>query len=79
MMAMIVSFVSGTLGKALLGGGIFLAAWLFVKVKYENQGAARERAKIEHAGVRNATKAAQVRRAVDALPDDRLRDRYFRD
>ena len=79
MMAIIVNFVSGTLGRVLVGGGIFLAAWLWMKTKYENQGAQKERAKIEAAGVRNATKAAEVRRVVDALPDDKLRDKYFRD
>lgn len=44
-----------------------------------SKGAANERAKIERLGDANAEKAERARRAVSRTPDDRLRDRFFRD
>jgi hypothetical protein len=79
MIALIVKFLASTLGKYLLLGLGILAAWGFVKYKYESQGRAKERAEIIEAGKKNADKAKKARRRVDKIPDSRLRDRYYRD
>lgn len=79
MISWLVSFLSGTIGRALLGGAAILAAWLWVKTYYEGKGAAREVARQVEAGRINAGKASRARARVDKIPDSDLRDRYFRD
>lgn len=79
MIGWIVSFLSGTIGRLLLGGGAILAAWLFVKTHYESKGAMKERERSMEAGRENARKAKAARQRVDKIPDASLRDRYFRD
>ena len=75
----ILGFLQSGLGQIVVIGLGALALWGSFKYHYQNKGAARERAKIEHAGKINVGKAAEARRAVDAIPDDGLRDKYYRD
>lgn len=75
-------FFGTILGKFALGGGIIASffAWLLLhdhKIKVEAKNATV--ANIERASDEAAAKATKARRAVDAIPDSRLRDRYFRD
>ena len=79
MIGLIVKFLSGTLGRALLGALAIGGVWLWVKTYYESKGAAREVARIVEAGQENARKASAARRSVDRIPDGSLRDRYYRD
>jgi hypothetical protein len=78
-MISVVAFLSSTIGRVLVIGGGALALWVAFASHYQSKGAAKERAKIERAGEKNAAKAEAARRSVDKLPDDRLRDAYFRD
>lgn len=80
MIGWIVSLLSGTIGRALLGALAIGGAWLAVKVYYEGKGAQRERTAIVEAGQKNARKSREARRRVERIPDGpSLRDRYFRD
>jgi hypothetical protein len=45
----------------------------------EQRGMQTERASVEKRGEANARKADDARRGVERLPDDKLRDRHFRD
>ena len=45
----------------------------------EQRGVQTERASVEKRGEINARKAEDARRSVERLPNDRLRDRWFRD
>jgi Pyruvate/2-oxoacid:ferredoxin oxidoreductase gamma subunit len=56
-----------------------LGAWAAVKFKYESQGVAKERVRVEKKATENAAKADAARRSVERIPDERLRDRYCRD
>jgi hypothetical protein len=78
-MGMIIAFLVSPLGRIAAAIGIGLSMWAFVKFHYEAAGAAKATEKFQQAGERNARKAEAARRSVDAVPDDRLRDRYFRD
>jgi len=75
----IVAFLSSTVGRVLVIGGGVIALWVAFASHYQSKGAAKERAKIERAGEKNAAKAEAARRSVDKLPDGSLRDKYFRD
>lgn len=79
MMALIVKFFAGTIGRALLGALAIGGTWLAIKMYYEGQGASKERTKIVEAGKENAVKSRAARRAVGRIPDGSLRDRYYRD
>jgi len=79
MIGLIIKFLSGTIGRALLGALAVGGAWLAVKVYYEGKGAQRERVAIVEAGQKNARKANAARARVDRIPDSKLHDRYFRD
>ncbi len=74
----ILIFLRSWLGRTAVGVAGLLALWVAFKVHYEETGAAAERSKIEAAGTINEIKANKVRDAVDKLPDDLLRDAYFR-
>ena len=78
-MGMIISFVSGTLGRILIGGGLILATWFSIKLYYESKGAAKEVARIVEAGHVNTRKATKARAKAKVIPDDKLWDHYFRD
>lgn len=64
-----------------LAGGVALVLALVSGFAWQqrNIGAAGAVAEIKKNGDRNAEKADLARRAVERLPADRLRDRYFRD
>jgi hypothetical protein len=49
------------------------------KAQWVQRGVQNERASVEKRGEINARKAEDARRSVERLPDDRLRDRWFRD
>lgn len=78
-MITVIGFLSTTIGRVLVGAGGLLALWIAFAHHYQSKGAANERAKIERTGEKNAAKAEAARNAVDRLPDNRLRDNYFRD
>ena len=61
-----------------IGAGIIVAffAWDNSRV---NKGRQIEKAAVEKRGEINARKAETARRSVDRIPDERLRDRWFRD
>lgn len=73
----------GTLaGRLALGGGLIASffGWLLIHdhgIRVEAKNATV--ANIERASNEAAAKATKARRAVDAIPDSRLRDKYFRD
>ncbi len=59
---------------------VALGAWRAWDVHSQRAiGEGRAVAKMEKAADANATKADAARRSVDGIPDDRLRDKYFRD
>jgi hypothetical protein len=66
----------GRIAAAALMG---LVAWQWNNSVQRDKGAAAVVAKIERAADANAKKADSVRRDVDRLPAERLRDGYFRD
>ena len=78
MIAGIISFLSGTIGRLVVGALVIGGAWLWVKTHYEAKGAAKEVAKIVEAGAKNARTAAKIRAKVKLIPDSELRDHYFR-
>ena len=79
MIAGVISFLSGTIGRLLVGALVIGGAWLYVKTYYEGKGAAKEVAKIVEAGAKNARTAASARARVKKLPENMLRDHYFRE
>ena len=72
------SFLTAPLG---LAGtvGILAIAWFAFAKHYENKGASSVVAQLEKKAETNAKKAETARRSVDRIPDERLRDKYFRD
>lgn len=79
MMGLLSLAFSTVIGRALVAGVGLLTLWVAFAWHYEAKGALKELAKVERAGEKNAAKADAARRSVDKLPDDRLKDRYFRD
>jgi hypothetical protein len=81
--AMILAFLATPLGRYLAGAMaafVVFGAWLTTRdYKQQAIGAQKLAAKMEKASDENAKKAEAARRSVDALPPDRLRDKYFRD
>jgi len=78
----IISWFGTLAGRLALGGGIIatLFGWLMIhdhRIRKEATNATV--ANIERASNAAAEKAEKARRAVDAIPDSRLRDKYFRD
>lgn len=61
-----------------VGGGVLVVFFLYDNSRV-NTGRQQERAAVEKRGEVNAKKAEVARRSVDRIPDDRLRDRHFRD
>ena len=66
----------GRIAGAVLG--VILAVMVFAS-NQRNIGAAKAVAQMERAADANANKAERARQSVDALPADKLRDRYRRD
>jgi hypothetical protein len=78
-MIAIIGFLSTTIGRVLVSVAGALALWVAFAWHYEGKGAAKAVAQFQANGERNAQKASAARRAVDRIPDERLRDSYFRD
>jgi len=68
-----------TLGAATATILVFLGLWQADRLRQREIGAAKERGSIQKAGDANAKKADAVRKRVDSLPPERLRDKYARD
>ena len=78
-LAMFLAFLLTPIGRTLGTFGILFIAWFAFAKHYENKGASRVVAQLEKKAETNAKKAETARRSVDRIPDERLRDRYFRD
>jgi hypothetical protein len=63
-----------------LGLVAMVATWDRGRIKQaERRGIQQERASVLQRGETNARKAESARRSVERIPDNRLRDKYFRD
>ncbi len=67
------------LGRLLGTLAIIAIAWFGFARHYENKGEQKLAAQIEKAQNAKVKKATSARRSVDGIPDQRLRDPYFRD
>lgn len=77
-----IDLLLGSWGKAGVIGAAVLAfvAWRVVDVQTQQAaGAQKLAAKIEKATNEKISKGRTARRTVDSIPDERLRDPYFRD
>lgn len=76
---MIFPFLLTPIGR--IGGiiTILLVAWFGFAKHYENKGASRVVAQMEKRAESNAKKAESVRRSVERVPVERLRDAWTRD
>ena len=82
MITAIADFLGSVLGRVALAGGLFASfvAWRAWDIHEQRGiGEARAQVQMEKTANANARKADKAARAVDALPDDRLRDSFFRD
>ncbi len=79
MIGPLLSFLLTPLGRWAGIALMLAAAWFGFARHYENKGASRVVAQIEKKANDNAKKADAARRSVEHLPDERLRDKYFRD
>ena len=78
-MGSILAFLFTPVGRwAAISGMIFMTWFAFAR-HYEKKGASRVVAQIEKKVEANAQKADDVRRSVQSVPVDRLRDKYTRD
>lgn len=78
----IISFFGTFLGRASMVAALVasVVAWRAYDIHQQRSiGEERAQVKMEKAANANAKKADKVRRSVDAIPADRLRDRYWRD
>ena len=82
MITAIADFFGSIFGRVALAGGLFASfvAWRAWDIHEQRSiGEARAQVQMEKTANANARKADKAARAVDAIPDDRLRDRFFRD
>ena len=82
MITAIADFLGTVFGRVALAGGLFASfvAWRAWDIHEQRGiGEARAQVQMEKTANANARKADKAARAVDAIPDDRLRDRFFRD
>lgn len=75
----ILAFLFTPIGRWSAICAMIFAAWFGFARHYENKGAASVTAKIEQKVTQNAKKADDVRRSVQSLPSERLRDQWSRD
>jgi hypothetical protein len=78
----IISFFGTFLGRASMVAALVASVltWRAYDIHQQRSiGEERAQVKMEKAANANAKKADKVRRSVDAIPADRLRDRYWRD
>ena len=73
------AFLITPFGRWAAIAAMVLAVWFGFARHYEKQGASRVVAQIEKKVEANAQKAEDVRRSVQSVPVDRLRDKYTRD
>lgn len=78
-MITVITFLASRLGQGVVIVSALVLAYLANNAHQRSVGAERVVAKMERAADAKATKAETARRSVDKLPDDRLRDRHFRD
>lgn len=81
-MISIISFFGTFLGRTSMVAAIVasLLAWRAWDIhKQRSIGEERAQVKMEKNANANAKKADKARASVQSIPDDRLRDRYFRD
>lgn len=67
------------IGRSVLTGVLVLAAFFGWLHNHDKKVVSRVAAQIEKKANANAEKADAARKSVDAIPADRLRDKYFRD
>ena len=79
MIASIIAFLIDPFGRWAAISAMVFAVWFCFARHYENKGASRVVAQIEKKVEANAQKADDVRRSVQSVPVDRLRDKYTRD
>lgn len=79
MIAGLLSFIFTPIGRWAAISAMVLAAWFGFARHYEKKGAASVTAKIEQKVTQNVKKADDVRRSVQSLPAERLRDQWSRD
>lgn len=75
---MLIPFLLTPLGRLLGTAAILAVAWFGFARHYENKGAEKLAANIERAQDVKVKKATAARRSVDRVPDERLRDQFFR-
>ena len=73
------AFLITPFGRWAAIAAMVFAVWFGFARHYEKQGASRVVAQIEKKVEANAQKADDVRRSVQSVPVDRLRDKYTRD
>jgi hypothetical protein len=78
----VITWLGTWVGRAAVGGGLVATffGWLLLhdhRIRVEEKNVTI--AHIEEASNVAAEKATKARRSVDAIPDGRLRDKYFRD
>lgn len=78
-MITVVTFLASRLGQGVVIVSALVLAYLANNAHQRRVGAERVVAKMERAADANAKKADVVRRSVDGLPSDRLRDAWTRD
>ena len=79
MIGSVIAFLITPIGRWAAIAAMVLAAWFGFARHFENKGASRVVAQIEKKVEANAKKADAVRRSVQSVPVDRLRDKYTRD
>jgi hypothetical protein len=75
---MLLPFLLTPLGRLLGTLAIIAIAWFGFARHYETKGEQKLAAKIEKAQDAKVKKASTARRSVDRIPDERLRDEFFR-
>jgi hypothetical protein len=78
-MMMVLSFLATPLGRGAVVVAALVLAFLVNNSHQRSIGAEKVVAKMEKAADANAKKAEAARKSVDAIPNDRLRDKHFRD
>lgn len=74
-----IPFLLSPLGRYAAIFSVAALAWFGWIHNHDKKVVSRVVAKIEQKANANAEKANAARKSVDALPADRLRDKYFRD
>lgn len=68
-----------SLGAAAVALLVFIGLWQADRLRQREIGAAKERGAMEKRADANAKKADAIRKRVERLPVEKLRDRYSRD